>query len=83
MGKKITWKKLKSEQGKQQHLPYNIEAVGKHIKWGKGEMDGHFGEENKDFKLGAGKLSSCRELYTSLPYIPQWTKCTYDLPVGE
>ena len=30
VGKIITWK------GKQYHLPFNIEAVGKHIKWGKG-----------------------------------------------
>ena len=31
--KNITWKKGK---GKQYHLPYNIEAIGKNIYWGKG-----------------------------------------------
>ena len=41
MGKKITWKK-----GKQYYLPYNIEAVGKNIKWGR-EGDGKFEEEYK------------------------------------
>ena len=34
----------------QYHLPYNIEHVGKNIKWGKveGPVDGKFGEENQD-----------------------------------
>ena len=40
----------KKGQGKQYHLSYNIEAVGKNIKWLKGVGDGHFWEENQDFK---------------------------------
>ena len=36
------------ERGKQYNLLYNIDAIGKNIKWGKGEGDGNFGEENKD-----------------------------------
>ena len=36
--------------GKQFHLTYNIEAVRKNIKYGKGEGDGHFVEENQDLK---------------------------------
>ena len=34
------WRKIKhGKKGKvnQYHLPYNIEAVGKNIKWGKGD----------------------------------------------
>ena len=51
VGKNITWKK-----GKQYHVPYNIEAVGKNLKFGRGEGDGNFGEENQDFfKMGVGK----------------------------
>ena len=45
LGKNITWKK-----GKQHHLPYDIKAVGKNIKCGRGEESVNFGEENKDFK---------------------------------
>ena len=33
------------------HFSYNIKAVGKNIKLGRGEGDGIFGEENKDLKL--------------------------------
>ena len=63
VGKNITWKRGK---GKQYYLPYDIEDVGKNIKCGK--WDGYFGEENQDFKKwgGWGRISSCRELYTSL-----------------
>ena len=38
----------KNGQGKQNHLPYNIEAVGKNIKLVKGEREGSFEEENQD-----------------------------------
>ena len=34
------------KNGKQNHLPYIIKAVGKNIKWGRGERDGNLGEEN-------------------------------------
>ena len=50
VGKNTTWKKGK---GKQYHLPYNTEAVGKNIKWG--------GRP----KIW-GRLSSYRGLYTPL-----------------
>ena len=36
MAEKIKWDK------ERQYLPCNIEAVGKNIKWGKGEWDGNF-----------------------------------------
>ena len=36
----------KKGKGKQCHLPYNIKAVGKNIKWVKGEGDQNFGGEN-------------------------------------
>ena len=53
---KKTWKKI-------------IETVGKHIKWGKGEEDGHFGEENKDLKIGGGKdIKLQGTLYTPALY---------------
>ena len=46
---------------KQYHLSYNNKAVGKNIKWGRGEGDGNFGEENVDFKTwGWGILSSLK-----------------------
>ena len=47
LGKKI---KRKREKKKQCHLPYNIKAVGKNIKWGGGEGDGKLVNENQDFK---------------------------------
>ena len=51
--KNITWKKGKE---KQYHLPYNIKAVEKNIKWLREEGDGNFGEENRDFKnMGVGE----------------------------
>ena len=28
-------------KGKRHHLPYNIKAVGKNIKWGRGEGEGN------------------------------------------
>ena len=40
------------KKGKQYHLFYNIKAVGKKIKWGRGEGEGNFMEENQDFKNG-------------------------------
>ena len=65
LGKNITLKKGKEEQ---YHLPYNIKAVRKNIKWGREEGDGNFEEENPDFKIwGWGRISSCRKLYTPLP----------------
>ena len=35
----------KKRKGKQYHLPYNIESVGKNIKLERGEEDGNFPEE--------------------------------------
>ena len=46
-------------------LPFNIDAVGKKIKWGRGEGDGNFGEENKDHKKWGWGRKSSRELYTA------------------
>ena len=43
----------KKEKGKQNHLLYNIKAVGKNIKW----------ERGLKFR---GRISSCRELDTPL-----------------
>ena len=40
----------KKEKGKQYHLPYYIEIAWKNIKWGKGNGEGNFGEENQDLK---------------------------------
>ena len=37
----------KSEKVKQYHLPFNVKAVGKNIKWGRGEVDGNLGEKIK------------------------------------
>jgi len=52
---------------KQYHLPYNIEAVEKNIKLGRGEWDEKFGEENQDLDIwGWGRISSCRKFYTPL-----------------
>ena len=34
------------KKGKQYHIPYNIESVGKNIKWGKWKEDRNFREEN-------------------------------------
>ena len=39
---------IKNGKEKQYHLPYNIEAVGKNIKWVEGE--GNFGGRNQDLK---------------------------------
>ena len=48
VGKNIIGKK---GEGKLYHLTYNIEAVRKNIKWGRGE-----GNENQDFiNIGMGK----------------------------
>ena len=52
------------KKGKQYHLPYNIQAVGKNIKWGRGR---EFWEEYKDFRKWVwGRTSSRIELYTPL-----------------
>ena len=42
------WKNITEKQGKgkQYHLPYNIEVVGKNINWGRAEENGNVGEEN-------------------------------------
>ena len=42
--KNIMWKK-----GKQYHLPYHIQAVGKNIKWGRGVR------KSRSKKMGVGK----------------------------
>ena len=49
-------------------FPYNNKALRKNIKRGKGERDGNFREGNKEKKKrwGWGRISSCRELNTSL-----------------
>ena len=50
VGKNISWtifSTLYKEKGKRYHLLYNIEAVGKNIKAGRGEGDGQFGKELK------------------------------------
>ena len=44
VGKNI--KCIKRGKGKRYHLPLNIKAVGKNIKWGREKGDGNFGEEN-------------------------------------
>ena len=50
--KNITWKKGK---GKKYILLYNVETVGKNIKWGTEKGYGHIREENQDLKLGDGE----------------------------
>ena len=45
LGKNIV--RGKKGKGKQYHLPFTIEAVGKNIKLGRGEVDGNFGEQNQ------------------------------------
>ena len=45
-----------------------ILRLWKNIKLGNEEGDGNLGEEYQDFKnLGRGRISNCRELYTTLP----------------
>ena len=57
----------KNENGKQYHLFYNVKAVGKNIKCGRGVEDEHFRGENQDLKIwGWGRISNCRKLYTPL-----------------
>ena len=41
-------KRGKKGMGKQYHPPYNVEAVGKNIKLGKGEGNGKFRGKNQD-----------------------------------
>ena len=67
VGKNTSWtifSTLNKEKGKRYHLLYNIEAVGKNIKAGKGEGDGQFGIE--DLKNWGGRISRCREHYIYL-----------------
>ena len=47
VGKNIAWK---IGIGEQYYLLYDIEGVGKNIKWGKGGGNVNFGEENQDLK---------------------------------
>ena len=64
VGKNITWKKGKWE-GKQDHLPCNIIALGI---ISSGEGDEYFGKKNQDLKnnrVWSGRISSCRQLYTT------------------
>ena len=61
VGKNMTWKKAK-----QYHLPYNIKAVGKNIKMGKGMEI--LGKKIKIFKNGGGEeYQVVRDFYT--PFI--------------
>ena len=63
VGKNLTWKK--KGKGKQCHLPYNIEAIGKNIKWGKGEGVRTFRGRKSKLKIWEwGRIS--RELFTTL-----------------
>ena len=43
---------MKKGNGKQYHPLYNIKAVGKNIKWAKGEGDGIFGKKIKKWGWG-------------------------------
>ena len=63
MGKNITWKR---GMCKQYHLPYDIKAIGKNIKWGKGTEN--LGKKIKIKKWRGGRISNCWELYTPLSY---------------
>ena len=36
------------------NLSYNFKAVGKNIKWGRGEGDANLGAENQDLKKNMG-----------------------------
>ena len=46
---------------------FDIKAVVKNIKWGREERDWNLGELKQDFKKWVcWRISSCRELYTSL-----------------
>ena len=49
VGKNITWKKGRY------NLSYDIKAVEKNIKWGRGAGDRNFVEENQDKKNGDGE----------------------------
>ena len=59
---------LKKRKWKATSSSYNSEAVGKNIKWGKGEGNRNFEGKKSRFKkiIGWGRISSCRELYTPL-----------------
>ena len=42
--------KCKKGRGEARSSPRGIKAVGKKIKWQKGEEEGNFGDENQDLK---------------------------------
>ena len=69
--KNITWQKRK---GKQYHLPYNIEAVWKIIKRGRGRKV--WGGKSRFEIMGAGKNIKQQELYTPLYYLFRITTLT-------
>ena len=50
------WKNKKLKKGKQYHLFYDFEAVGKNIKWGRGVGDGNVGEEIQNLKKILGNF---------------------------
>jgi len=55
------------KRGRVRGKHYTIRTVGKNIKWGRGEGDGNFEEENQDFKKWRWeRISSCRKLLTTL-----------------
>ena len=60
---------LKKGEGKQYHLPYDIKAVCKNIKWGRAEGDRNFVEKNQDLKKnGVGKNIKLKgTLYIPVP----------------
>ena len=63
---------LKKRKGNIYHLPYNIKAVGKKIKWERGERDKNLGEENQVLKKwGWGRISSA-----CLPASTSSTSCS-------
>ena len=67
----------KKLEGNQYHLPFDIKAVGKNIKWGSGNGYWQFSEENKDLNKRVGEFLSCREFYTPLEIL----SLAWDFPV--
>ena len=50
-------------QGKQYLFPFDIEAVCKNIKWGRGERKPeNLGKKIKFYKLGMGKNIKCKQI---------------------
>ena len=45
----------KKENGNQYYHPFKIKAVGKNIRWGRGEGDGNFGKKFTIEKNGGGE----------------------------